>query len=125
MANEGESAYELAMARLNKVQRKALLEAGNTVLLAGPGSGKTATLVLKIARLLDEISAPRGVACLTYGNEAAREFESRLGELGIRSGGRLFTGTVHSFCLAHVLRPFAARAPAQLREIARYEVASD
>src|SRR3954469_9844969 len=109
MTNGTEGAYGFSVRRLNRAQREALFEEGNTVLLAGPGSGKTATLVLKIARLLDEIPEPRGLACLTYGNEAAREFESRLGKLGIRKGGRLFTGTVHSFCLAHVLRPFAAR----------------
>lgn len=120
-----DSTYATHVRRLNKAQRKALLAPDNTVVLAGPGSGKTATLVLKIARLLDQTPAPRGVACLTYGNEAAREFETRLAELGIRKGGRLFTGTVHSFCLAHVLRPFAFRYPKRLRAVVRYEVASD
>lgn len=121
----GKSTYQAAVARLNSNQRNALEESGNTVLLAGPGSGKTATLVLKIARLLDQIPAPRGLACLTYGNEAAREFEKRLDDLGIGRGGRLFTGTVHSFCLTNVLRPFAGRLPSRMAQIAQHEVASD
>lgn len=107
------------------MQREALDEPGNTVLLAGPGSGKTATLVLKVAQLLDEIPRPRGLACLTYGNEAAREFEYRLRDYGIRSGGRLFTGTVHSFCLAHILRPFAFRLRPEYRYLATSEIASE
>lgn len=37
-----------------------------------------------------------------------REFSIRLRRLGIRQGQRLFLGTVHSFCLNRVLRPFAA-----------------
>jgi DNA helicase-2/ATP-dependent DNA helicase PcrA len=120
-----EGAYLREVGKLNGSQREALLEPGNTVVLAGPGSGKTATLVLKIARLLDEIPAPRGVACLTYGNEAAREFEARLGALGVRRSSRLFTGTVHAFCLAHVLRPFASRLPGRGRLFAEFEVAGD
>lgn len=117
--------YEAALAELNARQREAFDEKGNTVLLAGPGSGKTATLVLKVARLLDEIPAPRGLACLTYGNEAAREFERRLRDYGIRCSGRLFTGTVHSFCLAHVLRPFARLLGPHQRHLATSEIASD
>lgn len=125
MAKKVGKTYQEAVAALNSKQRRAFDEPGNTVLLAGPGSGKTATLVLKVARLLDEIPRPRGLACLTYGNEAAREFEQRLRAYGIRSGGRLFTGTVHSFCLTHVLRPFAARLRPAQRYLATSEIASD
>jgi DNA helicase-2/ATP-dependent DNA helicase PcrA len=95
--------------KLNNEQRKAVLERGCSVVLAGPGSGKTATLVLKVAHLLQgEVSPPRGLACVTYNREAAKEFRNRLGELGIRgSNYRPFMGTVHGFCLNCVLRPFA------------------
>ncbi len=117
--------YQQAVTRLNVKQREAFDEPGNTVLLAGPGSGKTATLVLKVARLVDEIRPPRGLACLTYGNEAANEFKHRLRDLGIRSGGRLFTGTVHAFCLAHILLPFASRLDPDRRFLASSEIASE
>ena len=44
------------------------------VVLVGPGSGKTNILVLKLARILTEdVRAPRGVACITYSQECARE----------------------------------------------------
>jgi len=94
--------------RLNPEQRDAVEHVDNTVVLAGPGSGKTDTIVLKVAHLLHgEVVPPRGVACITYGNDAVREFSIRLRRLGIRPGQRLFLGTVHSFCLNRVLRPFA------------------
>ena len=94
--------------RLNPEQREAVLHNGNTAVLAGPGSGKTATLVVKIAYLQAErLVGPEGIACITYNNDAVTEFQGRLAGLGIYSGARLFLGTVHSFCLNCVLRPFA------------------
>lgn len=117
-SEQAQSEYLRQLATLNPRQLEALNEPGHTVVLAGPGSGKTNTLVLKIARLLEQTPRPRGVACLTYGQEAAREFESRLRELGIRAGARLFTGTVHAFCLSNILRPFGRRLPAALRHLA-------
>lgn len=119
------SEYLRQAASLNARQLDALNEPGHTVVLAGPGSGKTKTLVLKIARLLDQIPQTRGLACLTFAQEAAREFEGRLSELGIRAGGRLFTGTVHAFCLTNVLRPFGHRLPPKQRHLAEYELAND
>src|SRR5437879_12298010 len=99
------------LGRLNPEQRAAVDHNGNTVVLAGPGSGKTDTIVLKVACLLHrEVRPPRGVACLTYGNDAVHEFTMRLRGLGVTTGRRLFLGTVHSFCLNRVLRPFAAIA---------------
>jgi len=95
-------------ARLNTKQKVAVEEAGNTVVFAGPGSGKTATLVLKAAYLLAQIiPPPRGLACITYNNEAASEFRNRLEGLGVRASGRVFLGTLHSFCLNCIIRPFA------------------
>ena len=78
------------------------------MLLAGPGSGKTKTLTVKLARMLSEdVEDPRGIACITYNNECARELEMRLDGLGIAPGGRVFIGTVHSFSLTQILLPYA------------------
>jgi DNA helicase-2/ATP-dependent DNA helicase PcrA len=76
--------------------------------LAGPGSGKTATLVIKVAHLLSGVlHPPSGLACITFNNDAVREFRNRLSNFGIYSSRRLFLGTVHSFCLNCVIRPYA------------------
>ena len=97
---------------LNEQQRHAVLHDDHTVVVAGPGSGKTATLVTKVAHLLDsEIDDPFAVACLTYNNDTVREIAMRLRALGRNQGRRLLIGTVHSFCLGAVLRPFAHLVP--------------
>nr|MDQ3745401.1 ATP-dependent helicase [Acidobacteriota bacterium] len=92
----------------NRGQRAAYESTGNCVVLAGPGSGKTKTLTIKMARILNEdVRSPRGVACLTYNNECVRELKRRLEKLGVDERHNVFIGTVHSFCLNHVLLPFA------------------
>ena len=84
----------------------------NTVVIAGPGSGKTTVLTLKVMQLLSEmICPPRGLACLTYSTEAAREFKSRLVKLGLEKRKNVFLGTVHSFCLSEIIAPFASLYP--------------
>lgn len=94
--------------RLNDRQWQAYDSAGHCVLLAGPGSGKTKTLTVKLARMLSEdVHEPRGIACITYNNECARELETRLDALGVSPGGRVFIGTVHSFSLTQILLPYA------------------
>lgn len=92
---------------LNPRQREAFDHEGHCVVLAGPGSGKTNVVVLKVAYLLSEkIRPPQGLACITFNNEAVREFRKRLRCIGVANDPRLFTGTVHSFCLACVVAPF-------------------
>jgi DNA helicase-2/ATP-dependent DNA helicase PcrA len=89
-------------------QRGAYLCGDPCVVYAGPGSGKTATLTLKIMRLLnEEIKPPRGLACVTFNNEAVREYKNRLRLLGLPHRPNIFLGTIHSFCLSCVIRPFA------------------
>src|ERR1700731_452547 len=99
------SAYLKASEELreNPGQWEAYGSTGHCVVLAGPGSGKTKTLTIKLGGLLfEEIEEPRGLACITYNNECARELELRLYALGIEPSRRVFIGTVHSFSLTQV-----------------------
>lgn len=101
--------------RDNPGQWAAYESTGNCCVLAGPGSGKTKTLVTKLARVMaEDVRPPRGVACITFSNEAARELVWRLRQLGLEQSPRLFVGTVHSFCLLHLLLPFAQLAALKL-----------
>ncbi|WP_425061670.1 ATP-dependent helicase [Pyruvatibacter mobilis] len=94
--------------RDNDRQWAAYESEGHCVVLAGPGSGKTKTLTIKLARMLaEDVEEPRGLACITYNNECARELEDRLEALGVESGGRVFIGTVHSFSLTQIIMPYA------------------
>ena len=109
--------YIAAAKGLNTGQREAYDAQAHCVVLAGPGSGKTKTLTVKLARLLfEEIEEPRGLACITYNNECARELETRLYALGIEPGRRVFIGTVHSFSLTQVVLPYARTAKLGLPE---------
>lgn len=106
--------FEKKLQEISKddMQFAAYKAVNNTVVIAGPGSGKTTVLTLKVMQLLTEmIYPPRGLACLTYSTEAAREFKSRLVKLGLEKRKNVFLGTVHSFCLAEIITPFAALYP--------------
>ncbi|MGD9671557.1 MAG: ATP-dependent helicase [Hyphomicrobiaceae bacterium] len=97
--------------RENAEQWEAYNSEGHCVVLAGPGSGKTKTLTIKLARMLaEDVEEPRGLACITYNNECARELETRLATLGVEPGPRAFIGTVHSFSLTQVVLPYAKSA---------------
>ncbi|MFC3750095.1 ATP-dependent helicase [Paenibacillus sp. GCM10012306] len=109
-----ETMYEKKLTQIRKDQQQydAFSSLENTVVLAGPGSGKTTVLTLKIMKLLSEIiKPPRGLACLTYSNEAAKEFKKRLKQIGLKERGNVFLGTVHSFCIAEVITKFAHLYP--------------
>jgi superfamily I DNA/RNA helicase len=105
------SAYLKASEELreNPGQWAAYESTGHCVVLAGPGSGKTKTLTIKLARMLaEDVREPRGIACITYSNECARELKRRLQALGVEeSNRRVFIGTIHSFSLKHIVTPFA------------------
>ncbi|ADM71978.1 ATP-dependent DNA helicase PcrA [Paenibacillus polymyxa E681] len=89
-------------------QSEAYMSNNSTVVIAGPGSGKTTVLTLKIMRLLqEEIPLSRGLACVTYNRAAAKEFNDRLQLYGYNRRSNVFLGTVHSFCIAEVIKPFA------------------
>jgi DNA helicase-2/ATP-dependent DNA helicase PcrA len=92
---------------LNDRQLRAVLDTDDVVVRAGPGSGKTRTLVAKVGYLLEtQVAARRGVAAITYTRHAAREITSRLACLGTQPGWRLSASTVHGWCLNSILRPY-------------------
>lgn len=109
--SRSEVSLSLAAERLrpNPGQWEAYESKGSCLVLAGPGSGKTRTLVTKIARMLaEDVRPPAGIACITYSNESARELRRRLRGLGVTDAGNVYIGTVHSFCLSRIVIPYAA-----------------
>ncbi|MGH8159735.1 MAG: UvrD-helicase domain-containing protein [Rhodanobacter sp.] len=91
---------------LNDPQKEAILEAGSVFLVACPGSGKTRTLTFKIAEELSKLESTRQcIVAITYTHRAADEIKERIERLGV-DASRLWIGTIHSFCLEWILRPY-------------------
>ncbi|MCB8919250.1 MAG: ATP-dependent helicase [Ardenticatenaceae bacterium] len=100
--------YHSQVQELNTKQREAFDSPGNTVVIAGPGSGKTRVLSLKVAKLLrDEIAPPQGIACLTYTRGMARELAQKINSLSVDDRPNVVVDTIHGFCLGYVIRPFS------------------
>ncbi|OGT18904.1 MAG: DNA helicase II [Gammaproteobacteria bacterium RBG_16_57_12] len=88
---------------LNDAQRDAVsAPAGNLLVLAGAGSGKTRVLVHRIAWLIQvEGISPFGILAVTFTNKAAGEMRGRIEQLlGIPAKG-MWVGTFHG--IAHRL----------------------
>ncbi len=81
-------------------QRQAIEAAdGPMRVLAGPGTGKTRTLVGRVAHLLERGTDPKSVAILTFSNLSAQDLAARLRlAVGEKATG-LWVGTFHAFGL--------------------------
>lgn len=71
---------------------------GKVMVLAGPGTGKTFTVIQRIKAMLEQGIKPETILCLTFSDAAAGEMRERL----IREMGVLASAvdiyTYHSFC---------------------------
>ena len=87
----------IAFGNLNESQRRVVnWEGGPLLVLAGPGSGKTGVLTLRVARLLEE-SENTSVLALTFTNRAATEMRARVNDLLGRHSDRAQLCTFHAF----------------------------
>lgn len=95
----------LDLTTLNDNQRLAVeWGEGPLLVLAGPGSGKTRVLTMRIARIAKESRSERfRILGLTFTNKAASEMRSRIDDLVSEGKERILLTTFHSFC-ADVLR---------------------
>lgn len=87
---------------LNAAQQEAVVTAARAIaVIAGPGTGKTGTLVSRAAYLLTERKVKASeITAVTFTQKAAEELETRLAERagGRRTIGRMTVGTFHSIC---------------------------
>lgn len=94
------------MSNINKAQQEALNTLdGPVLIIAGPGSGKTFTLVERIVKLIQVKGVqPESILVVTFTEKAARELTTRISnrllELKIDSNlNEMYLGTFHSICL--------------------------
>lgn len=87
---------------LTDTQKKIVDTAGNLIVRASAGTGKTHTMVAKIAKEIDENRDHRVIAAITFTIKAAREIKERL---SVDTTGH-FIGTNNSFAIEEVIKPF-------------------
>ncbi|MBD8605340.1 ATP-dependent helicase [Aeromicrobium sp. CFBP 8757] len=75
---------------------------GPLLVLAGPGAGKTSTLVEVVADRVDRGLAPDEILVLTFSRKAADELKSRIARRLARTTASTPAMTFHSFCYALV-----------------------
>jgi DNA helicase II / ATP-dependent DNA helicase PcrA len=71
---------------------------------AGPGTGKTRTLVKRVASLISEGIDPAAILILTFSNRAAGELAERIAGAVPEAAPRIWIGTFHAFGLDLVRR---------------------
>lgn len=68
--------------------------------VAGPGTGKTSTLINRIKYLVEELEVdPSHILVLTFTNKAAFELVERLRATGLQRAADIWAGTFHGFGL--------------------------
>lgn len=102
----------MILTTLNNEQKQAVQQDGNVLLTACPGSGKTRVIIHKLAYELGQlnVTCKKKIVALTFTNRAAEEILRRLNILGIQSD-RIWSGTLHSFCLEWIIRPYSCYLP--------------
>ena len=108
MNRPADDLFSPALEGLNPAQRLAAGQRGGPVLvIAGAGSGKTRTLVHRVAYLVERGIDPSRILLLTFTRKAAQEMLSRARELNPQCA-RVEGGTFHSLC-HRLLRAHASR----------------
>lgn len=76
---------------------------GPVLVHAGPGTGKTRTLVERVTRILKEDTAS-SILALTFSNKAVEEMRERLSAVDADAAIEMWVGTFHAFGLELVTR---------------------
>ncbi|MBY5979976.1 UvrD-helicase domain-containing protein [Ferrimonas balearica] len=95
--------------KLSNEQGMAVNFSGNAYVTACPGSGKTRAITARIAKGVDELKHRNNkVLAVTFTNRAANEIRTRLDENYAIESGRVWAGTIHSFALEWIIKPYAS-----------------
>ena len=86
---------------------------GNIVVTANPGSGKTYTIVEKIADILPSLPAHKGVIAISFTNKASDELKKRC-KYRCSNTKQSFFGTIDTFYISQVIIPFASHVTGKI-----------
>lgn len=114
MKNEGQKNAKFATAyeRLNPEQKKAVdTIVGPVMVIAGPGTGKTEVLTMRIANILDRTDAsPEKILALTFTESGVASMRKRLAELIGSRAYRVTITTFHGFANG-IIKTYPGRFP--------------
>ena len=89
---------------MNKSQKAAIHSEGPTLLIAGPGTGKTYTIIQRVLYLIREKRVkPEEIMLVTYTQKASKELTTRLTDVLSKAGievnlHEMYIGTFHHIC---------------------------
>ncbi len=108
MSEDLEKKFKEEYKKLNNAQREAVdVTDGPVTVVAGPGTGKTKILTLRIANILKRTdTAPESILALTYTTAGVVSMRERLLETIGDRAYRVNIFTFHAFC-EHIMREFS------------------
>src|SRR3989344_3150887 len=100
MVLHSRGAFDSAYAMLNEAQKKAVdTTEGPVMVVAGPGTGKTQVLALRVAKILVSTQVkPRNILCLTFSKSGATAMRARLRDIIGQDAYGVTVNTIHGFC---------------------------
>lgn len=114
--------FDASYGRLNKAQKQAVdtIE-GPVMVVAGPGTGKTQVLAMRVANILKKTQMrPGNILCLTFSVSGATAMRERLRELIGADAYGVTVSTIHGFCASVI-----AQYPIVFEQWAMKEQVSD
>jgi superfamily I DNA/RNA helicase len=81
-------------------EKAAAYEGKQAIIIAGPGTGKTAALAARISRLISGGIDPRSILALSFTVKAAAELGQRIQAAAGTEAAGITAATFHSFCLS-------------------------
>lgn len=92
--------------KLTEEQNKLIESSGNIILKAGPGSGKTLSLVALINKKLKEWNiSHRGIAILSFCNSSVEELKNKIDNIDYPH----YIGTIDGFVEKYIFYPFSPK----------------
>ena len=104
-------AFQQSYGKLNENQRLAVDSTeGPIMVLAGPGTGKTEVLAVRIGNILHTTDMqPSNILCLTFSNAGVQSMKKRLKELLGKTSDSITVETYHAFAHSIVSNNFTLR----------------
>lgn len=105
-----EKSFETEYTKLNPAQKDAVDSIdGPVMVVAGPGTGKTQILALRIGNILNKTDIKAdGILCLTFTNSGVKAMKERLRSYIGGEAGKVHVSTFHSFGMNIIEKYFGA-----------------